>query len=360
MSRPSNTRPRRFLRAAFGLLLMLAPPASSCRARGSEPTGGETHFLTHCAATDVCGDALACTCGVCTLSCSADSDCSRFPGAACFTDSPAGEASSCEDTGTGHCDVRCASDADCRGLSRSHRCTAGFCRAGAPEAGLGGAGGAGQDSMSPGGAGACEHGAVSGNQVVFLGDTFIAATHQITAEVEQLARDAGALPVGQRYRDESTMTTNSLALTGHGILTQYQRAVEDAPVEVVIMNGGGSDMLLGRCDQATPDCPVVAAAGVAVQELFVQMAADGVSDVVYLFYPDADDADLRARMDALRSLVRGACEAAPLPCVFLDLRPVFADHAEYLTADGLNPSTEGARATASVIWAAMQRACIAQ
>ena len=56
--------------------------------------------------------------------------------------------------------------------------------------------------MSPGGAGACERGDVSGNQVVFLGDTFIAATHQITAEVEQLAREAGALPVGQRYRDE--------------------------------------------------------------------------------------------------------------------------------------------------------------
>jgi len=334
---------------------MLALPASSCGSHGSEgPTGGETHFLTHCAAANACGDALGCTCGVCTVGCSADSDCARLPGAACFTNGAPGNSSSCTGVATGRCDVRCAADDDCRVVSRSHRCEAGFCRAGDPENGLGGAGG------SSGGPDACEHGEVSGNEVLFLGDSFIAATHQITAEVEQLAREAGALPVGERYRDESTMTNNALALTGHGILSQYQRAVEDARVAVAILDGGGSDMLLGRCDQGTADCPVVANAAVAAQELFAQMAADGVSDVVYLFYPDAADPELRARMDALRPLVQAACEAATVPCSFIDLRPVFVDHSEYLASDGLNPSAAGARATAQAIWAAMQQACIAQ
>jgi hypothetical protein len=105
---------------------------------------------------------------------------------------------------------------------------------------------------------------------------------------------------------------------------------------------------------------VVADAALAAEQLFAQMATDGVKDVVYIFYPDAGDAELRARMDALRPLALGACEAAPLSCVFLDLRPVFADHAEYLSTDGLNPSTAGARVTAGVIWDAMQRGCIAQ
>lgn len=358
MSRTTNTRRAGFLPTALGLLLMLAPPASSCRARGSEgPTGGETHFLTHCGVTNACGDALGCTCGVCTLGCSADSDCARLPGAACFTDGAASGTASCG-AGTGRCDVRCVSNEDCRIVSRSHRCEAGFCRAGDPTAGTGGS--AGASDMSPGGAGACEHGNVSGNDVLFLGDSFIAATHQITAEVEQLARETGSLPVGERYRDESTMTNNALALTGHGILTQYQRAVEDAPVAVVIMDGGGSDMLLGRCEQATADCAVVANAALAAEELFAQMATDGVSDIVYLFYPDASDPDLRARMDALRPLLQSACGAAPVACTFLDLRPVFTDHSEYLAVDGLNPSAEGARATAKVIWEAMQKACIAQ
>jgi hypothetical protein len=360
MSRPSNTRPRRFLRTAFGLLLVLALPASSCRARGSEPTGGETHFLTRCVAADACGEALACACGVCTLGCSSDSDCSGLPRAVCFTERAPGDPSSCA-TSNGRCDVRCTSDGDCKFLSRAHRCESGFCRAGAsdPDAGVGGSGGNVPDPGAAG-AGSCERAALAGNQVVVLGDTFLAATHEITGEVEQLARDSGALAAGQRYRDVSTMTANALALTGHGILSQYQRAVEDAPVEVVIMDGGGADMLLGRCDQPTAECAVVADAGVAAQQLFAQMAADGVGNVVYIFYPDAGDAELRSRMDALRPLAQGACEGAPLPCTFLDLRPVFADHAEYLAVDGLNPSTAGARATAKVIWEAMQRACIAQ
>jgi len=363
MSRATSQRPHRFVRAALGLLLVLAPLWPGCQAQGSTvPTGGETHFLAHCSSAEACGDALACTCGVCTFPCSTDSDCSRFPGAACFTASAPSDGSSCENVSTTRCDVRCVADDDCSFLSRSHHCEAGFCRAGdgGSDSGLGGAGGGPPDSTGSGGADACEHGQVAGNQVVVLGDTFIAATHEITAEVEQLARDAGALPAGQRYRDESTMTTNTLALTGHGILSQYQRAVEDAAVEVVIMDGGGSDMLLGRCDGVNADCPVIADAVVAIEDLFAQMATDGVGNVLYVFYPDADDGELRARMDALRSLASEACESAPLPCLFLDLRPVFADHVEYLSSGGLNPSTAGARATAKVIWDAMQRACIAQ
>src|SRR5690348_3783035 len=215
-SRTSKPRSARLLPAALGLLLMLALPASSCGSHhaSSDPTGGETHFLTHCEANSVCGNALGCTCGVCTVGCTGDSDCAGLPGAACFTASTSGDGASCESGVIGRCDVRCVTDVDCHKVSPSHRCESGFCRAGEPGAGVGGAGG----SDGVGAGGACARGDVSGNQVVFLGDTFIAATHQVTAEVEQLARDAGSLPVGQRYRDESTMTTNTLALTGHGIL----------------------------------------------------------------------------------------------------------------------------------------------
>lgn len=63
----------------------------------------------------------------------------------------------------------------------------------------------------------------------------------------------------------------------------------------------------------------------------------------------------------LRPLIRAACDSAPLPCHWLDLRPAFADHdAEYIQADELNPTDAGSRASADAIWAVMQQYCVAQ
>jgi hypothetical protein len=198
--------------------------------------------------------------------------------------------------------------------------------------------------------------------VVVLGDTFMALTHQVTAVVEELARAAGALPAGQRYRDESTSLNNALALNGmNGILAQYERAVAEGSVEVVIMNGGGADVL-GACDDPpTPACPVITAAGAAAEQLFQRMASDGVAHVIYAFYPNPVDANVRAKMDLLRPLVQAACAASPAPCHFVDLRTAFeGNYAEYVAPDGLNPTAAGSRATAAAIWETMGQNCIAQ
>lgn len=225
---------------------------------------------------------------------------------------------------------------------------------------VGGAG-AGGDSGTGGVAGSCDSGTVSANQVLVIGDSFFATTHQITAYLESLARDAGAVSVGERYRDRSNLLSNALALNGNGIEDQFTGGVSEAEVKVVIMNGGGADALLGSCDTANASCVVVAAAAVAAEALFSKMATDNVEQVVYAFYPDPGDANVKARMDALRPLIQSACENAPLPCRWLDLRPVFAGHySEYVQADQLNPTDAGARASAEAIWATMQLYCIAQ
>jgi hypothetical protein len=219
-------------------------------------------------------------------------------------------------------------------------------------------GGAGSDGGMGGG---CERGTVSANQVLIMGDSFFATTHQITAYLEGLARDAGAVSVGERYRDRSNLIANALALGGNGIEAQYTDGVSEGEVKVVIMNGGGADALLGSCDSANASCAVIAAAAAAAQALFAKMATNGVEQIVYAFYPDPGDANVKARIDALRPLVQSACENAPMPCHWLDLRTVFAGHyGEYVQQDQLNPTDAGARASAEAIWATMQQSCIAQ
>jgi hypothetical protein len=249
----------------------------------------------------------------------------------------------CGDAGpVDHCDVVCNADADCRVISASHRCVLNRCRSG------------------PGGSG-CTKGEVEANQVLVIGDSVFAISHQITAFLEELARDAGVLEVGERYRDYSTIVDNALAMGGNGILNQYQRGMAEAPVEVVIMDGGGPDVLLSSCTAPVAECPALVDASVAAEALLAQMATDGVAHVVYMFYPDPVDAAMRERMDALRLLIEPICAASAVPCHWLDLRPVLSDpSAGYLSADGLIPTAAGSEATANAIWATMQRECVAQ
>jgi len=336
------------------ILIAALALAFSCRPQIGEPTGGETHFLTRCESNaNTCGDRLTCVCGVCTLPCAERSGCLTLPAAQCVPGCIADDA-------PGVCEVSCVGDADCTVISPAHRCEQGVCRAGVLASG--GAGGAdGAPDVEDGGANACERGSVPANQVLVIGDSFFAASHQITAYLEGLARNASAVSVGERYRDRSSLIANALALAGNGIADQYTSGLSEAEVKVVIMNGGGADALLGSCDSANASCAVVSAAAAAAQSLFAKMATDNVEQVVYAFYPDPGDASVKARVDALRPLIQSACENAPLPCHWLDLRTVFAGHyAEYVQADQLNPTDAGARASADAIWATMQQYCVAQ
>jgi hypothetical protein len=206
----------------------------------------------------------------------------------------------------------------------------------------------------------CDTPAAAANQVLIIGDSFFAAGHRVTAFLEDAARQSGALVPGERYRDASSLLDNTLALLGSGIEQQYLAASAESPVSVVIMNGGGADLLLGSCEVLASDCTLLADAATAARTLFVRLNADGVEHVIYALYPNPVDAELRAEVDALRPMIQTECAASPVPCHWIDLRPVFEGrYATYIEADGNNPTPEGARATASAIWTTMQRACIA-
>ena len=337
----SSRGAKRVARLVRGLLLAMGLAGFACASTRENPTGGETHFLALCDDdSTACGGDLVCVCHVCTLPCSEAATCARFPSATCASP-PSADA--CEQATPGYCEVSCSADAECAGLSSSHVCVNGACRdvAAAPTS--------------------CAASGVNPNEVVLLGDVFFALTHGITAFVEDAARQSGVLSAGERYRDFSSVTGNTLALLGNGIEAQYAAATEEGPAKVVIMTGGGADVLIGSCDVISSDCPLLVDASNAASALFERMANDGVEHIVYVFYPNPSDATLREEVDMLRPRLRTACEGSPTPCHWVDLRPAFTGkEASYLSAEGTTPTTAGAQASATAIWSVMQQQCIAQ
>jgi hypothetical protein len=315
--------------------------ACGCDGEATGPTAGsETHFLSWCSSAGSCGEGLDCLCGVCTASCSATASCASLAASAeCLAvgSRPADQA--CPDAVAAFCEVACSVDADCAPLGGAHRCDRGFCRRLAPE---------------------CPTQQVSASEVVVLGDAFLAESGQVTAELEALARSAGALGAAENYRDYSSSLITPFG--GVADLTdQYATALAEGPVRVVVMDVGGPDSLLTCPDPPTQTCPALQNAISGADALWQQMAADGVEAVIDFFYPDPGDATLQAKFDVLRPLMQATCDGSPAACYWLDLQPTFAGRAqEYLLPGGINPTAAGSAATAQAIWSVMQQNCIAQ
>ena len=169
-------------------------------------------------------------------------------------------------------------------------------------------------------------------------------------------------------------------------------------IKVVIMDGGGNDLLLdNRQCLTTPvmgdtSCHmVIDAVMTTAKSLLSDMAGKGVEHVVYLFYPHIDTTtiytgpDSNDWLDYAYPLAAQMCcgtaapsssapdstchgEAVPgLDCTFIDTRPEFVGHndpsmpSEYwLDTFGIHPNKQGAQVIAQKMWAQMQKYCIAQ
>jgi hypothetical protein len=227
-------------------------------------------------------------------------------------------------------------------LGDGYRCDRGFCR-----------------SLND----SCQTGATTGAEVVLLGDSTIADTHQLPQALEDLARDAGALATDESYRDYSDPLDNHFGGASPGLATQYATAQADGPVSVVIMDGGGGDLVTFGCpDPIASDCPTIVDVVAGAEALWTQMAQDGVDQLVYFFYPDPQiDERLKTMADVLRPLMQQTCANAPLPCHWLDLRPTFAGNYDtYVVPGELTQTEAGCLASAQAIWGVMQQHCVAQ
>jgi hypothetical protein len=338
--------PKRWLRF-LSWLVLLALWLLSCGQSSSPRAGSETHFLMDC--TDAgCGDGLQCICGVCSTPCVQLDDCRALSGAAaCMPLGPRVTQGRCDETQIGAmCDASCLTDDDCSALGHGSRCDSGYCREPGP--------------MLEPTSQSCTPSNIAAPDVLVLGDVLIELSIY-EKELEQRMIAAGSLSDGAHYRVNAQAVSSRLATGALSFDAQYTTARADGVPRVVIMDGGATDVLNDDCaGRLTPDCPAVRNAVSGAEQLFERFARDGVEQLVYFFYGDpVDNPSLKDGIDLLRPLLKNACGRSPVPCHWLDLRPVFADHPEYVGVDGLVLTDAGATAAAQSTFELMQARCIA-
>ena len=325
---------------ALGLLLTF-----SCGTPDSPQVGSETHFLRTCDAT--CDDGMQCICDVCTKVCTEQADCTNLGGvASCAALGPRVAEQRCANTELGAmCDAPCLSDFDCSKLAADRVCADGFCRQ------------LGMPIAPP--VVACAPPNLTSTDVLILGDVLIELTNYAT-QLEQAAVTAGSLMSGEQYRNQASGGSSLLVTGPLSIDAEYTAARANGPARVIIMDGGATDVLNGQCaGMLTPDCAAAHAAVSGAEQLFARFAADGVEHVVYFFYGDpVGNPTLKDGLDLMRPLLRNACGRSSVPCHWLDLRPTFSGHPEYVGTEGLVFTATGAAAAAAATYAFMQKQCL--
>lgn len=334
-------------RRALWPLSLVALVALSCGETSSPRVGSETHFLSSCDEVG-CGAGMQCICGVCSKPCVQSVDCDGLRGEpSCTPLAPRVSAGRCEDAPLGAmCDAACLVDDDCRALGEESRCTSGFCRERGP-------------TSEPAPL-SCSPSDIAPDDVLILGDVLIELSIYV-AELEKRMVEAGSLEAGAHYRNEAQAGLSRLAKGALSFDAQYSGAREAGVPRVIIMDGGATDVLSGDCaGMLTPKCPAAAAAVQGAEALLSRFAEDGVEQLVYFFYGDpVGNPVLKDGIDLMRPLLENACGKSPVPCHWLDLRPVFAGHPEFVGGDGLVFTDAGATAAAEATFELMQARCIA-
>lgn len=226
-------------------------------------------------------------------------------------------------------------------------------RSGTGGRGAGGAATGGTSGGSGGSTGACPHGQVKANEVLWIGDSWIQIPGTQHNTVRDLARQAGALGASEDYVNK--------AVSGSPIATivnQYNTFESGSTkVKVLLMDGGGIDVMQGGKSQASVDNVVA-----AFKQHLAKVASDGtVQHIVYYLYPQLPASGPGADVGPkLQPGMQAACAASTVPCHFLYLEPLFAGHPEYIGGDNLHPSDAGGKVIGQNVWKIMQENCIAQ
>lgn len=223
------------------------------------------------------------------------------------------------------------------------------------------------------------------SQVLVIGDSLFAMDPSLTGDtqpfgdnLEDLAREAGALDPEAHYRDHSrsyaTLTPSPLL---PAIPAQYADARgADPDVQLLVLNGGGNDLLFYyrpclmhesvEAWAADPSC--VASADevlAAYADLLAMSFEDGVQAAVLVWYPGWQD-EVRVFVEYMAPRLQSLCaDQVAGQCHFVDLRMPFDVDADgvpdpgMLAADDRHASEQGSRVIATEVWGAMERACAA-
>jgi len=197
---------------------------------------------------------------------------------------------------------------------------------------------------------ACPHSPINGNQVLWIGDSWVLVPGNQHTDVRDRARTASAIGPTDDYTIGAAPATTMAQIAG-----QYTAQESGATkVKVLIMDGGTWDTILSNGSSAS-----ISTVANTFTQLLSTVAADGTVDqIIYYLVPDLPGIPGVAD---LRPLLVNACMESTVPCYFLDLQSVWAGHPEYTTGTSPPvPTDAGGAAIADAVWATMQAKCIAQ
>jgi lysophospholipase L1-like esterase len=210
-------------------------------------------------------------------------------------------------------------------------------------------------------------------QVGVMGDSYIDLSGDVTKFLQENARKAGALGATETYIDKSRSgaAMQKGNLLAPAIPTQLPTLLSDSKrlgpegVKLVVMTGGGNDVLIdaSQCktiSTPTEECKTVVSKSLAViEKLFADMSNAGIEHVIYFWYPDLGPSQGRAINDYSVPLAKEQCETSTdVTCHFVDTREPFRGHPEYISLDGIHPTAAGSRVISDLVWDVMVDNCL--
>ncbi len=223
----------------------------------------------------------------------------------------------------------------------------------------------------------CAASAVTPDQVIFIGDSFIAEpTSDIAPDLESLWQKAGSPGYSATPRYYQFVGTDMKQISA-----QYDSAHSANPnIKVVVGNGGGNDVLvddrscLTQAPPANTTCTATVAGALSIADTMIgRMESDGVEHFLMFFYPHEPTQGLfqgtapaiNDSLDYAEPLVRGVCEKHSI-CTFVSFRAAmgevpgdgYIDPNGYIKPKDVHPSTAGSQFFAATVWQAMKNACI--
>lgn len=197
--------------------------------------------------------------------------------------------------------------------------------------------------------------------VVMLGDSIFALSGDEAAFLEDLSGTSY-----RKYYESGAMMVGGFVPS---IPEQYQQAVKDGPVRTVILDGAGNDVLIGgqmQCSTlyGTPlssACmDIIDKVSAATETMLLQMAADGVKNIIWQGYYKTTNPYLWQVSDVTTDrFINGLQEfQAAFPdinVIFVDVRPYFNKYNawQYTIYDGIHPTTATSEKLANLVWDTM-------
>lgn len=200
------------------------------------------------------------------------------------------------------------------------------------------------------------------DRVLFLGDSIFALSGEIQQNLHARA--------GGTFRNYTTSGAELIGgILAPSVVEQYEMALAD-PVfsPIIVMDGGGNDILLPAIALDPYDCltqwyewgRLSSRCKSFIDDIYVDgvdilndLAADGVTDVIYLGYYYTKNGVFA--LDALEEAVdygdarlAQACANSVVDCTFVDPRSTIRDRD--ILIDGIHPTTTGSNKLADLIW----------